>query len=409
MDTASAIQYLSRSLHLSHKLFGFSGAKDKRAQTFQRVSLYRGDWSQVEKLNTHGRVSVSSPERKPDKLWLGAHRGNYFKIVVREVSHWGVCEDKLLANIRSVGFINFYGPQRFGTAPIATHEIGIEVLLGKLDRAIGLIFLNASQTSPKFANATRAINLPDIKSVSAQPGSKGVFSSAAAELNFKFRTEKGILLSLASEPHDYQRAWMTLPRNTRSLYVHAVQSWVWNCVASERIRCFGSIVVVGDLMLPNTGCQHERTESDLDLDTSESSHNDTTCASSIDKPQVVTRENIEKCCITDIVLPLPGSDPGLLFPEHHINRMFYERVLAQLGCESIFTTQAREYNIKGSYRYLIVKPDKMDFSTEELTTPENREIVEESKPMRSLHLSFALPPGSYATSLLREVFNWGGM
>jgi tRNA pseudouridine13 synthase len=40
-----------------------------------------------------------------------------------------------------------------------------------------------------------------------------------------------------------------IARNTRTIYVHAYQSYVWNRAVSERIRRHGTNVLIGDLVI----------------------------------------------------------------------------------------------------------------------------------------------------------------
>lgn len=58
------------------------------------------------------------------------------------------------------------------------------------------------------------------------------------------------LQGLQRKRQDFVGALQGIPRNTRNLYVHAVQSYVWNLAVSRRIQHFGcSRVVAGDLVL----------------------------------------------------------------------------------------------------------------------------------------------------------------
>lgn len=78
---------------------------------------------------------------------------------------------------------------------------------------------------------------------------KGDIESAIDLLDKRDRLEKAILIFLKRQPYSYYNAFTNISRNTRFIYVHGYQSYVWNRAVSERFRRFGRKILVGDLVV----------------------------------------------------------------------------------------------------------------------------------------------------------------
>jgi len=50
---------------------------------------------------------------------------------------------------------------------------------------------------------------------------------------------------------------MQIPRNLRTMYVHAYQSYLWNLVVSERIKLSATEPLVGDLVFEGASADEE--------------------------------------------------------------------------------------------------------------------------------------------------------
>ena len=61
--------------------------------------------------------------------------------------------------------------------------------------------------------------------------------------------EATLLNGMAQEhEHDHVNALSYLQKNTKLLYVHAYQAWIWNNAVSQRIHKYGLRVLIGDLV-----------------------------------------------------------------------------------------------------------------------------------------------------------------
>ena len=54
-------------------------------------------------------------------------------------------------------------------------------------------------------------------------------------------------------PKNFVGALLQIPRNLRNIYLHSLQSYLWNMAASQHVKEFGmDAVQLGDLVLPRT-------------------------------------------------------------------------------------------------------------------------------------------------------------
>ncbi|KAJ2859705.1 multisubstrate pseudouridine synthase 7, partial [Coemansia erecta] len=140
-DTMDVLSQIARQLRVSPRSLGVAGTKDKRGITVQRCSAYRID---------HGRLIWASKKLRgarlgnysyaANELKLGDLGGNQFRIVLRHVK--GADAQTLapvLEGIRTTGFVNYYGMQRFGTQSISSHTVGVAVLKADWQGAVDLI------------------------------------------------------------------------------------------------------------------------------------------------------------------------------------------------------------------------------------------------------------------------------
>lgn len=124
------LRRLAKVLEMSPNDIGTAGIKDKRAVTRQYVSVPAKAAARVEQLNADDlRVLKAAPHG--NKLRTGHQHGNRFSIVIRDVVEDA---DKraaaIVAILRTSGFPNYYGEQRFGIDR-QTLTLGLDLLAGR--------------------------------------------------------------------------------------------------------------------------------------------------------------------------------------------------------------------------------------------------------------------------------------
>ncbi|EJD01227.1 tRNA pseudouridine synthase D [Fomitiporia mediterranea MF3/22] len=433
-DNQDALNHLSRLLHCSIKDLSVAGTKDKRGVTVQRVALRRGNktvedvWKMangypgrrsLEKaVSQRGERGVRVADFKYGRagLDLGMLKGNTFIITLRNVRVEPLDTlDKAMESLKHKGFINYYGMQRFGTASIPTHSIGLAFLQCDWKRAADLILRHRPGEHPDVVAARDAwlIEKNLDKALSLFP--RRVVAERCILESFK---------KMKGDTRNVMGALSTIPRNLRLMYVHAYQSYVWNAIVSERIRMHGAEKpVVGDLVYEQEGGRLKLDDStedaeELDLD-EEGAPNQSSRKQKRPwvQPQVKTlsEEDVDKYTIFDVIMPLPGKDvayPGGALGER------YREFLKMDGLDpDNFSSKHKDYNLTGAYRKIILKPKDLSWTVLRYTDPDvplaqsdedkllgmEPPVVDENGKFVALQVNLQLSTAAYATMALREI------
>ncbi|KAL5712506.1 tRNA pseudouridine(13) synthase [Ranunculus cassubicifolius] len=436
-DTQEALGLIGKMLGIQQRAFGFSGTKDKRSVSTQRVTVFKQQAKRLAALNDRLiGIKVGDFCFVKEGLLLGQLQGNRFTITLRGVT--ADSEDTIKSAADSLGkngFINYFGLQRFGSGSVPTHLIGAALLRGEWKIAVGL-FLDPREGERDIIREAREY----FKESCDVDGTLN-------RLPRYLVAERAILQCLKKSPGNYLQALKAIPRTLRMMYVHSYQSYLWNHAASTRVQKQGtSQLMVGDLVY----CKNSVAEQPIEVAKTETENEDTDISDAFDCDHIdeisgitpedkdilvkaIDEEDLLKGDYTleDMVLPLPGSK--IVYPKNDIAEVYHN--LAKK--DSISLTEcvhnAKEFSItsmSGGYRRVFQKP--LDFEWELLRYTDadvplsetDLDVIAKSKPdnglivpqasadnaseegrstQLALKLGFTLPSSCYATMAIREL------
>ncbi|VDN57802.1 unnamed protein product [Dracunculus medinensis] len=378
-DSHYALSLLAKFLRVKIANFGICGTKDRRAITHQKVSIYRVEANRLHDLNMRLRgIKLTNFFYHTRPCRIGELYGNRFSIILRNISE--ISEEEIKQRIKAFienGFINYYGNQRFGNFQ-NTADVGLAILHRKWEEAVRMILKERSASgclseSLKIWNETNNASL-------ALKKLQGSMSFASIE---------GQLLNHMSQPNwSYKEALMKLPRSTRSMYIHAYQSLLWNKIfAHEKnyIVKYCSVVQIASKRVRQLGRQ--LIKGDIDINGNEA--ND----------------------IFSVALPIISSSAVL--PKNVVAEWYND--LLNDGAFSLedFSYLERNFAIGDASRRLFAKPKDVEYQLilysdrNAKLQPDLGGLIDSEKigsgPFKALKIIFSLPAGSYATIALREL------
>jgi tRNA pseudouridine13 synthase len=386
-DTNDFAAALSNAMGISRERVSWAGTKDKHATTTQLFSISEAT---PEALPSLSNATIEPVGRYGRRLQFGDLAGNAFEVrvtdperpeqapaVTADLTALGGADDGAavrtddggLAHEARVGVPNYFGHQRFGSTRPVTHEVGHRIVRREWREALLAYAGNPHEAEPDETRRARAI--VDEEAASEDPDWGRALEAMPGYLGF----ERSMLHRLA-EGTGFREAIEAVPANLQRLFVNAAQSHAFNRIVSRRLDRGLPLdrPVTGDVV-----CF-------LDRDAP-----DDVAVPDADRTQRVTADRVDtvaRHCERGrafVTAPLVGTDTELGAGEPgEVERA----VLDELGIEPADFELPGEFNSTGTRRAVLVRTD----------------LRVDANP---LTLSFALPPGSYATVLLREYLKVG--
>lgn len=348
-DLNKIVKILARKARVSRKRFSSCGTKDKFAITTQRISAFSVPFELLSKVRLKD-CALYDFEYLDHDLKLGDHQGNKFTILLRNAH--GADIEEFKEQTQEKGIPNYYGHQRFGIRG-NTHEIGRLILKNDFENACKRYLCDTKGELNEKAVAAR-------KHLSENWGD---YKTAVAQYPKYLRYELVLLNHLIQYPNDYANALRRLPKGIFKMFVHAYQSYLFNLTVSERMKEYGLKTLFEGDIVSIEGDSKQVTQDNLQ-DLQEKLNTNT----------------------AHITAPLLGYDTTLSSGKQgEIEKNILEKEGTAL--QDFRISSMPEASASGTRRNISMGIKEFKYEARE----------------QDILISFSLPPGEYATSLLREL------
>lgn len=357
-DLQKAVKEISKVLGVSHRRIGWAGTKDKRAVTKQFISIYGVSREEIGNIRIKD-ISLKVVGEANSQISLGDLKGNNFDITISDIDPEDPSPvlEEVSGTSAKGGIPNYFGIQRFGAMRPVTHLTGFRILRGDYREAVRTYVGFSCGFEPEETEEAR-------KRYRETEDARETLAIMPNHLRY----ERAMLHRLVEKPGDYESALKVTPPRLLSMFVSAAQSWLFNKALSRRLETGGlNEPVVGDRIIFEGG-----------------------------REDTVTRENIRTAavhmkrgrCAPAIFVPGTGSfEPAgetdiyiaELFAEQGIDNESFKR--ASNFTETAFRGASRAASIRTDLKWKVAG--------------------------NSIELEFSLPPGTYATTLSREIMKAG--
>jgi tRNA pseudouridine13 synthase len=350
LSTFEAIARLSSAFGVPRTAFSFCGLKDKQGRTEQLIAV-RG--AEVEANDPDLRLKFLGRAAEP--LSAANTTSNRFGVTVRHLTAEDVARAPAsIAEVNRLGVVNYFDSQRFGSLKHGQGFIAKDLLRGDFEAAVRTYMA-----------------LPSELDRSNDAKVKAFWRDHWGEWRRKCTIEGAekyapLIETLRRKPAGFREAFLRIDPKVRAMLVFTLQSWLWN----EGVRRLLVALLPGQSLLP---LRYQ--------------------AGKLLFPREAPAEVLKE--MRRMTFPLLSPESTFSHPEvERAVRWVLGREKLELA--SLAVPGTKEIFFRHEERPLLVYPGRLMVGA-----PHPDEL---NRGARKLYLAFTLPPGSYATLVVRRVF-----
>jgi tRNA pseudouridine13 synthase len=353
VSTLAALERISKEFAVRRRDLSVCGLKDKQGRTEQLVGVSGGALGTSDVVQT-GDLRLELIGRAAQPLSSENITANRFEVTVRDLSKDEAARvPESVAEVQRVGVVNYFDSQRFGFLKHGQGFIGKQLLRGDFEGALKSFLATPSELD---------------KSDDAHV--KRFWREHWGEWQLRAPQDAAkkyapIVRRLREDPKDFKGAFLHIDRRTRAMTLFELQSFVWN----EGVKRY----LLGKVPQAELiGLRYQ--------------------AGALVFPRSLPRQLRDELWSRSFPLLAPDST----FDDEAVRESALGALQAQqLRLEDLKVPDTRALFFKHEERPLFVVPGKL-----RVNEPRDDEM---NRGRLKVNLSFTLPPGAYATLVVRRV------
>ncbi len=219
-NTVDALIAIAKKMGHGRKSIAYAGSKDKKSVSVQLASVFHPTDFDMRSVHISD-ISINGQWRS-NGVELGQELGNAFEVSIEDASQAGNAE--AIAGELNGRMPNYFGEQRFGGRG-NNADIGAAILEGDFEGAVLEYLTSTANERNKTVTEARTRLRETLD-----------FAEALKGFPRYLRGERKVLYYLSRYPGNYANALRLLPRGISMMFIHAVQSRIFNDELEARIR-----------------------------------------------------------------------------------------------------------------------------------------------------------------------------
>ena len=353
VSTLQALERISKDFAVRRRDLSICGLKDKQGRTEQLVGVLGGALGASEVVQS-GDLRLKLIGRTAQPLTSANISANRFEVTVRDLSPAEAARvPESVAEVQRTGVVNYFDSQRFGFLKHGQGFLAKDLVRGHWEAALKAFLATPSE-----------LDRSDDAKV------KGFWRDHWGEWQLRAPQDAGkryapVLRRLREDPKDFRGAFLHIDRRIRMMALFELQSFVWN----EGVKRYLAASVPASELI---GLRYQ--------------------AGALLFPRALTRELRDELWSKTFPLLAPEST----FADPLVRDSAVGALRAQgLTLEDLRVPETPQLFFKHEERPLFVVPGKL-----RVNQPRPDEL---NRGRMKVNLSFTLPPGAYATLVVRRV------